>query len=115
MTIISWFGQRGGRFHKGLDIKAPMETPVMATADGVVTLSRVMRGYGQVVAIDHGDGFETRYAHLCRRSVEPGQHVYPGDQVGLLGCSGNATTPHVHYEVRYEGEALNPLAFLPAD
>jgi len=87
----------------------------MATAGGVVTLSRVMRGYGHVVAVDQGAGFETRYAHLCQRSVEHGQHVYPGGQIGLLGRSGNATTQHVHYEVRYQGVPLDPLAFLPAD
>ena len=114
-TIISWFGVRGRRVHSGIDIKCPLGTEVTATASGEVTLSGVMRGYGNIVVIDHGEGFETRYGHLQSRAVETGQTVTAGACVGCLGQTGNASTYHLHYEVRYRAEALDPNFFLPAE
>lgn len=108
------FGGSGSEFHKGQDISAPMGTPVIATADGVVTNAGWLRGYGQVVYVDHGNGLSTRYGHLSRIDVAVGQIVQRGGQVGLVGSTGRSTGPHLHYEVRVEGQATNPVPYLPA-
>ena len=113
--IISWFGPRGGGFHKGLDVKAPYRCPVLVTADGTVTFSGRMRGYGNVVFVAHSDDFSTGYGHLASRHVKVGDEVRCGDTVGLLGATGNATTRHVHYEVRHKDKPLDPVWFLPAE
>lgn len=119
--IISWFGVRrsagggGGDFHKGIDIKGASGTPIVCAADGVVKFSGTMRGYGQLVVVDHGDGFETAYGHLCARKVEIGQSVKGGDLLGLMGATGNASCIHLHYEVRYQSKPLDPNWFLPAE
>lgn len=73
-----------------------------------------MRGYGRVVIVDHGDGLETRYAHNRRNRVRKGQRVERGQVIAEVGSSGNASAPHVHFEVRKQGRALDPTAFLPA-
>jgi len=112
--VISEYGPRSGRHHNGIDIRAAVGTPVIATADGVVSFSGNMSGYGQLVVIDHGNGIETVYAHLHSRAIEEGQVVKKHDKIGTLGASGNATTPHVHYEVRLDGEHIDPNFFLPA-
>jgi murein DD-endopeptidase MepM/ murein hydrolase activator NlpD len=108
------FGGSGSEFHKGQDISAPMGTPVIATADGVVTNAGWLRGYGRVVYVDHGNGLSTRYGHLSRIDVIVGQSVQRGGQLGLVGSTGRSTGPHLHYEVRVEGQATNPVPYLPA-
>lgn len=118
--VLSWFGVRrsaggsGSDIHKGIDIKGPAQMPILAAADGVVKFSGNMRGYGQLIVVDHGGGFETAYGHLCRRSVGPGDPVKVGDTLGLMGATGNASAVHLHYEVRYQGKPLDPNWFLPA-
>jgi len=115
--IGSHFGVRGdpinGRasFHTGLDFRAPYMSPVYATAAGVVTYSGYRADYGKIVEIDHGNGIATRYAHLHRQTVSVGQRVAVHSQIGLLGSTGRATGPHVHYEVLVNGEPQNPEKF----
>lgn len=112
--VISRYGPRGQREHKGMDIKAPTGTPIMAAADGTVTYAGTRSGYGLVVEINHGDGVDTRYAHLERIDATVGQVVRQGDHIGTLGGTGRVTTPHLHYEVLIDGESYNPWLFLPA-
>lgn len=107
------FGGRGSEFHKGQDISAPYGSQVIATADGVVVLSGWLRGYGQVVYVDHGNGISTRYGHLSRIDVTLGQTIKRGDHLGLVGSTGRSTGPHLHYEVRIDGQATNPIPYLP--
>lgn len=107
------FGGRSFEFHKGQDIVVPTGTPVMATADGVVVSAGWHRGYGNGIYIDHGNGIMTRYGHLSRIDVTEGQQVRRGDLIGLSGSTGRSTGPHLHYEVRIDGEATNPLQYLP--
>jgi murein DD-endopeptidase MepM/ murein hydrolase activator NlpD len=114
--ILSGFGApRGGHAHQGIDVRAPRGTPVRAAAAGRVIRSGSMRGYGNVVAIDHGDGLETRYAHTAKNLVRAGDWVERGDTIALVGATGNATTPHLHFEVRKSGRARDPVAWLPAE
>lgn len=99
-------------FHKGLDIANFRGTPVYATAYGRVTFAGVRNGYGYTVEIDHGYGFSTRYAHLSKILVRRGQYVKRGDLIGKMGATGLATGPHLHYEVRILGRAVNPIGYL---
>jgi murein DD-endopeptidase MepM/ murein hydrolase activator NlpD len=101
-----------GALHRGVDIEASLGTPVRAAADGVVVRADVLGGYGKLVIIDHGDGFETYYAHLSRFSVVPGQEIRQGAFIGAVGASGHVTAPHLHYEVRRNGIPQNPVHFL---
>ena len=104
-----------GVFHTGLDIAAPIGSPVSATADGTILRAGVSRGYGgygRIVVIDHGNGYQTYYGHLSRVSVMPGQQVRQGDVVGAVGMSGRTTGPHLHYEVRMGPAPVNPYRFL---
>ena len=101
-----------GAFHRGVDISAPVGTPVRATADGVVVFSSMESGYGRLVVIDHGAGMQTYYAHLSRFIAYVGQDVRRGDEVGLVGTSGRVTAPHLHYEVRLGGNPVNPYTYL---
>jgi murein DD-endopeptidase MepM/ murein hydrolase activator NlpD len=116
--ITSDFGPRaaatGGpsRLHQGLDVAAPKGTPIYATADGQVTLAERWGAYGRIVVLDHGNGYETRYAHLHRIAAHEGQHVRRGEKLGKVGRTGNATGYHLHYEVRQNGQPLNPIPFL---
>jgi murein DD-endopeptidase MepM/ murein hydrolase activator NlpD len=119
--ITSHYGSRGNpfggmssEFHKGQDIAAPIGTGVIATADGVVVIAGWQRGYGRVVYLDHGNGISTRYGHLSRIDVAEGQTIKRGDQLGLVGSSGRSTGPHLHYEVRVNGAAVNPGSYLPS-
>lgn len=112
-TVASPFGIRGRNdMHKGMDIKGPYRTPVVATADGVVKFSGQMRGYGNVIMVDHGAGIETRYGHLDSRLANAGEKVRQGMVIGKLGQTGNASMPHVHYEVRVNGRPVDPAVFL---
>ena len=116
--ISSAFGWRsisvaGNRFHGGIDIAAPHGTPVVAARGGVVVRTGWVGAYGYLVVIEHGDGWETRYAHLSRIDVRTGERVAQGAVIGLVGSTGASTGPHLHFEVRREGRALDPLAYLP--
>ena len=96
-------------FHSGTDIAGPRGTPVYAAADGVVSEVKFnFHGYGNVVDIDHGFGYATRYGHLQSANVESGQKIHRGDQIGTIGSTGRATGPHLHYEVLYNTQQVNP-------
>lgn len=118
--VTSNFGTRIDPFlgraalHSGIDFSAPVGLPVKATASGTVIDAGRNGGYGNMVEIDHGDGITTRYAHLSRIKVESGQKVERGTVIGLAGSTGRSTGPHVHYEVRRKGTAVNPARYLKA-
>jgi murein DD-endopeptidase MepM/ murein hydrolase activator NlpD len=99
-------------FHTGLDLDAPYDSKVYATAAGVVTYAGYRGDYGKIVEIDHGHGIATRYAHLHQYTVSVGQHVAAHQQIGYLGSTGRVTGPHVHYEVLVNGEPQDPAKFL---
>jgi murein DD-endopeptidase MepM/ murein hydrolase activator NlpD len=99
-------------FHPGVDLAAPYGTPVYATAPGIVTFAGWEGGYGKIVRIDHGHGLSTGYAHLHRYTVVVGEKVAAGAVIGYIGTTGRSTGPHLHYEVRLNGEVVNPAAFL---
>ena len=103
-------------FHEGVDLAGPAGQNVYATGDGVVESAEVnFHGYGNVVVIDHGFGYKTRYAHLKDMKVVAGQVVIRGDKIGTLGSSGLSTGPHLHYEVIYRGQQINPWNYLDPD
>ena len=116
--ITSYFGGRkspggiGSTNHKGIDIAAPKGTPVYAADGGTVTYAGWMSGYGYLVRINHGNGYETYYGHNSSLTVSVGQHVYKGQQIARVGSTGNSTGNHCHFEVRYNGVAKNPLNYL---
>ncbi len=99
-------------FHKGVDIVASTGTPVRASADGLVTAAGRMAGYGATIQVVHGFGMSTRYAHLSRLMVAPGQRVKRGDVIGLVGSTGRSTGPHLHYEVFRAGVQVDPRKYL---
>jgi murein DD-endopeptidase MepM/ murein hydrolase activator NlpD len=103
------------RNHNGLDLTAPHGTPVYATGDGIVTWASWNGGYGNVIFLNHGFGFETRYGHLSKYNINNGQHVKRGDLIGFVGNTGVSTTPHLHYEVIYQGKYVNPINFMYRD
>ncbi|MDH3706184.1 MAG: peptidoglycan DD-metalloendopeptidase family protein, partial [Acidimicrobiia bacterium] len=111
-VVTSGFGPRWGRMHQGIDIAAASGTPVYAAAGGVVIQAGFNGGYGNAVVIDHGSGLSTVYAHHSSLTVSAGQSVGRGTQVGLMGSTGNSTGPHVHFEVRINGVAYNPMSYL---
>ncbi len=100
-------------FHAGTDFSAPMGSRVIATADGTVLYSGFEKGYGKQVIINHGNGYQTVYAHLSKALIRQGQHVRRGDVIAFSGNSGLSTGPHLHYEVRKDNVVVNPSAFLP--
>jgi murein DD-endopeptidase MepM/ murein hydrolase activator NlpD len=106
------FGGPGYEFHTGQDIEAPMGTPVIAGARGQVSFVGWQNGYGQLVVIDHGGGLSTRYGHLSHIDVDLGQSVSRGQLIGKVGSTGRSTGPHLHYEVRINDQAVNPLQYL---
>ena len=106
---------RGGRrLHKGADWAGAYGTAILATAEGEVIHAGWQSGYGRLVKIRHANGFETRYAHLAKIRVSKGQKVSRGDQIGEMGNSGRSTGTHLHYEVRRNGEAVNPMTYIKA-
>ncbi len=120
--LSSCFGERldpfteQHSFHRGVDLSAERGTAIFATADGLVEFAGRDGGYGLTVCIDHGNGLETRYAHVLDVMVRRGQRVRRGDEIARVGSSGRSTGSHVHYEVRLNGKAVNPQAYiLPAD
>lgn len=116
--LTSGFGMRKApiagatRMHKGLDISNRVGTPIRAPADGKVTFSGYDGAYGICVTIDHGNGIITRYAHLHKAAVKPGDEVLRGEVVGALGNTGRSTGPHLHYEVHVNGIPVNPMRYI---
>ncbi|WP_419829732.1 peptidoglycan DD-metalloendopeptidase family protein [Methylobacterium sp.] len=119
-TVSSPFGTRldpftrGLALHTGLDLKAEYGEPARATAPGRVSAAEFAGGYGNMVEIDHGHGVVTRFGHLARIAVRPGQRVAAGDVLGLVGSTGRSTGAHLHYETRIDGEPVDPQRFLEA-
>lgn len=103
------------RPHKGLDFSAPGGTPVYATGDGKVATSYYSNTFGNVVYLDHGFNFETRYAHLSKYIVEAGQHIKRGQIIGYVGNTGTSVSSHLHYEVLFKNEQINPINFFQRD
>lgn len=118
IRFTSAFGMRvhpvlgGRRAHKGVDLAAPIGTPIYATADGDVSKAEWFSSYGLYVSLDHGGDIQTRYGHMSRLNVAAGQHVRKGDLIGYVGTTGRSTGPHLHYEVRVAGEAVNPVPYM---
>jgi len=104
-----------GAMHEGIDFAAEVGTPVIAAAGGVVVVAELHPQYGNLIEIDHGNGFSTRYAHLSRLIVKDGQVIRRGQRIALSGNTGRSTGPHLHFEVRYKGVAQNPVRFLQRD
>lgn len=96
------------RFHEGMDFSAPIGTDIFATGNGVISYSGWRQGYGETVEIDHGFNYKTRYAHCSKRFARVGQKVKRGDVIALVGNTGKSTGPHLHYEVHYNGKAVDP-------
>ncbi len=118
-AFTSGYGVRSDPFgggasrHMGIDLAGPMGTPIYATADGVVSASGFNNGgYGNLIKLDHGRGVETRYGHLSALMVSAGQRVTRGQMIGRMGSTGRSTGSHLHYEVRIEGRAVNPIPFM---
>jgi murein DD-endopeptidase MepM/ murein hydrolase activator NlpD len=124
-VVIGWrssgFGQRSDPFtgaramHEGLDFVAETGTPVVAAAAGIVAVSEQQNEYGNIVEIDHGNGLSTRYAHLSKRLVKVGDVVFKGHQIAEVGSTGRSTGAHLHFEVRNQGQAVDPTKFLDKD
>ena len=118
MPVSSTFGVRKDpiigsmAFHSGIDFRAMSGSSVRATANGTVTEAGYNGGYGNMVEVDHGNGLSTRYGHMSQILVTPGQKIKIGDVVGKVGSTGRSTGPHLHYEVRRNGSAVNPAGFL---
>lgn len=116
--ITSGFGSRVSPFtgertlHLGIDIAAPLGTPILAPADGVVIFSGAKAGFGNFIMVAHGYGVVTRYGHNHQNLVQPGQKVLRGDQIGTVGSSGRTTGPHLHYEIVVNGKTENPKKFI---
>ncbi len=121
MLMSSGFGYRhdpfsgAGAMHSGLDFKGPIGTPILAAASGVITHASTMAGYGNCIEITHANGLVTRYAHLSGYTVSLGQKVNRGVQIARMGSTGRSTGSHLHFEVRLQGQAINPLKFLEAN
>jgi murein DD-endopeptidase MepM/ murein hydrolase activator NlpD len=118
--ITSGFGVRKDpllgtlALHSGIDFRSAIGSPARATAPGIVVSAGWNGGYGRMVEVDHGNGFSTRYGHLSRITIKVGDHVERGSVLGETGSSGRSTGPHLHYEVRRNGDAIDPLGFLKA-
>jgi murein DD-endopeptidase MepM/ murein hydrolase activator NlpD len=117
-SLTSSYGMRthpvlgGRRSHKGVDLAAPTGTPVYASADGVISKADWFSSYGLYISIEHGGAIQTRYGHLSRLNVAAGQQVRKGDLIGYVGSTGRSTGPHLHYEVRIAGTAVNPGPYM---
>src|SRR5688572_12520343 len=117
-TLTSDYGMRthpvlgGRRNHKGVDLAQPSGTPVYATADGIVSMAERYSSYGNYIQIEHGGELQTRYAHLSGYAVAAGEPVRKGQLIGFVGSTGRSTGPHLHYEVRVAGEAVDPTPYM---
>lgn len=118
VTFTSGFGVRsdpfrgGAAMHAGVDIPGPIGTAIYATADGIVGRAQWANGYGNLVELNHGQGIQTRYGHLSQILVQPGARVTRGQLIAKMGSTGRSTGSHLHYEVRLDGHAVNPMPFL---
>lgn len=118
VSFTSNYGVRSDPFrgvaamHAGVDIPGAIGTPVYATADGIVSRSERSGGYGNMVEVDHGRGIATRYGHLSKLLVLPNTRVVRGQLIALMGSTGRSTGSHLHYEVRIDGQAVNPMPFM---
>jgi murein DD-endopeptidase MepM/ murein hydrolase activator NlpD len=110
--VVSGYGMRWGRMHEGIDIAAGLGTPIRAAAAGTVIHAGWLGGYGNLVVLDHGDGLATAYAHASAILVSVGHTVAQGETLSLVGSTGNSTGPHLHFEVRVNGTAVDPLLYL---
>ena len=110
--VTSGFGWRWGRMHEGVDIGAGSGTPIVASASGTVIYAGWMGGYGNLVVIDHGGGIATAYAHQSSIAAGVGQAVAQGQVIGYIGCTGHCFGSHLHFEVRVNGAAVDPLGYL---
>ena len=106
--VISEFGLRNGRQHTGIDLKLQKETPVYSAFDGMVRMAKDYGSYGKMVVVRHDNGLETLYSHLNSIAVKLNQRIKAGERIGGGGKTGNATTEHLHFEIRYKGEPVNP-------
>jgi murein DD-endopeptidase MepM/ murein hydrolase activator NlpD len=119
--ISSGFGRRKdpfseeNKFHYGVDLAAESGTPVKAALAGRVLVSEYQEGYGNMVLLDHGNGFSTLYAHNQENNVQEGAWVAKGELISKVGSSGRSTGPHLHFEVRKNGQYLDPTEFLPVE
>jgi len=111
-VVVSGFGMRWGRLHEGIDIAASSGTPIRAAAAGTVIHAGWLGGYGNLVVVDHGNGLATAYAHASAILVGVGRQVTQGETVSLVGSTGNSSGPHLHFEVRVNGAAVDPLLYL---
>ena len=120
-SFTSGYGVRSDPFrgraamHAGIDLAGPLGTPIYATADAIVGRAEWANGYGNLIELNHGRGIQTRYGHLSRSSVQPGQRVKRGDLIGYMGSTGRSTGSHLHYEVRIDGKAVNPVPFMQSN
>lgn len=110
--VSSHFGKRRGRHHDGVDIPAVTGTHIVASADGEVSVSGFMRGYGRVVVVKHANGYHTVYAHNSKNFVKKGQKVSQGEVIGKVGSTGRSTGPHLHFEIRRKNKVRNPAHYL---
>lgn len=121
LQLTSSFGVRSDPFrgtaamHAGIDIPGKIGTPIYATADGIVARAERAGGYGNLVSVNHGKGIETRYGHLSRILVAENTRVVRGQMIGLMGSTGRSTGSHLHYEVRIEGRAVNPMPYMQSE
>jgi murein DD-endopeptidase MepM/ murein hydrolase activator NlpD len=117
-SLTSGYGMRnhpvlgGRRQHRGVDLAMPTGTPVYATADGIISKAEWFSSYGLYISVEHGASIQTRYGHLSRLAVAAGQSVKKGDLIGYVGSTGRSTGPHLHYEVRIAGTAVNPVPYM---
>jgi murein DD-endopeptidase MepM/ murein hydrolase activator NlpD len=109
--LTSSFGKRWGRMHEGIDLASSNRT-IKAADSGKVTFAGTKNGYGKTVIIDHSNGYQTLYAHLSKITVSKGDIVEKGDQVGVMGSTGNSTGVHLHFEIHKDGEPKNPISYL---
>lgn len=109
--LTSYFGVRDGIMHKGIDVAANLGTPIEAALDGKVSFSGIQNGYGKVVKIDHGNGMETIYAHCNKLYVNAGETIKKGTHIADVGSTGDSTGPHLHFEVKVNGNPVDPLKY----
>ena len=117
-NFTSGYGVRSDPFrgraamHAGIDLAGPLGTPIYATADAIVGRSEWANGYGNLIELNHGRGIQTRYGHRSKSRVKAGQRVKRGDMIALMGSTGRSTGSHLHYEVRVDGKAVNPIPYM---
>ena len=116
VRVSSQYGTRyfagKSEYHPGVDLAAPNGTPIYASGSGVVTRSGWVNGYGQMIEINHGNGYITRYAHASRLLVSVGERVQAGEEIAKVGCTGRCTGAHLHYEIVQDGQRKNPSTYL---